>query len=262
MNHHATVLGVANQKGGCGKTTFCYQFAVSCVRDGLRVLCIDADPQASLGIIRNIAIDHQYPFIPDLIAMPRSTIHQEIKSYVAEYDLILIDSGAGTNHDLQHASEQRLVSIIKAADFIIVPTVASVLDWYALDRPLELIRLRQHISGGQPTTAFVITHASSRSQDDIQLAQAIEARYADVTVFAEKMVQRMDYKRVLTTGRTVMDLVGKRHQIKREEGEALCAAVKKWLNLDASANVNPIRPRVSSVSANKHASPLSGNPNA
>src|ERR671912_2906647 len=44
----ATVIAIANQKGGVAKTTSTFNLAHALVERGQRVLCIDADPQASL----------------------------------------------------------------------------------------------------------------------------------------------------------------------------------------------------------------------
>src|SRR5689334_17178419 len=44
----ATVIAIANQKGGVAKTTSTFNLAHALSEQGQRVLCIDADPQASL----------------------------------------------------------------------------------------------------------------------------------------------------------------------------------------------------------------------
>jgi chromosome partitioning protein len=44
----ATIIAIANQKGGVAKTTSTFNLAYALVERGQRVLCIDADPQASL----------------------------------------------------------------------------------------------------------------------------------------------------------------------------------------------------------------------
>ena len=50
MSKKATTIAIVNQRGGTGKTTTCENLGVGLVREGKKVLLVDADPQGSLTI--------------------------------------------------------------------------------------------------------------------------------------------------------------------------------------------------------------------
>ena len=49
-----TVIAFTNQKGGVAKTTTTLNLAAAFVERGMRVLCVDLDPQANLTMSQGI----------------------------------------------------------------------------------------------------------------------------------------------------------------------------------------------------------------
>lgn len=144
----ATVITIANQKGGVGKTTTCRELAYIWGKEGKRVLTIDADPQKGLTLRSPIEEDtkktlkavlegyvdaesvivktNYYDIIPGDKRLKNSSADFNYKSDKTalkdiieelEYDIILIDAAPGDSilYDMSYIATDYIIVVADAS---------------------------------------------------------------------------------------------------------------------------------------------------
>jgi chromosome partitioning protein len=105
------IIAVANQKGGCGKTTTAINIAVALAAMGKQVLLIDLDPQAHTTLGLGYNRDNANTTIYDLLTNPQTIITSVIMPTTVE-GLDLVPSNillAGAELQLRRALGKELV---------------------------------------------------------------------------------------------------------------------------------------------------------
>ena len=74
----AHVIAIANQKGGVGKTTTAINLAGALTEQGLRILCIDMDPQANLTVGLGISLGSVKRSMSDVLTEERATMEEVV----------------------------------------------------------------------------------------------------------------------------------------------------------------------------------------
>ncbi len=180
-------VAILSQKGGTGKTTLTLNLAVAAERKGKSVAVIDLDPQASSAGWK----DSRAGESPYVIALPYSRLSQALQAaQEGGAALALIDTAPH--------SESASLAAAKAADVVLIPCRAGILDLRAIGTTAELVKL-----AGKP--AYVVLNAMPPRATQV-LADAREAvAVHGLTVAPVAIQQRAAYGHALTLGQTAQE---------------------------------------------------------
>jgi len=126
-----TVIAVAGQKGGAGKTTVAIALAAEWMRRDQRVLLVDADPQQTARTWAEVAGEQNKP-CPTTVHMGANLWQpDQLPRLAAGFDVVIIDTPPRLG-DVQRAA-------LMVADVVLMPCGPSTHDTWALAASLELI---------------------------------------------------------------------------------------------------------------------------
>ena len=208
------VIAICNQKGGVSKTTTTVNLGVGMVREGKRVLVIDADPQGnlsqSLGIENPDELEIALPTIMEQIIMDEEfEVSEGIIHHVEGIDLMPCNIDlSGVDVSLVNAMSREFVlktyvdcmreyydyilidcmpslgmitiNALVCANSVLIPVQASYLPVKGLQQLIKTIsRVRRQINPELKIEGMVMTMVNMRSNYTKDILEALESTYGE-----------------------------------------------------------------------------------
>lgn len=177
-----SIITVAQQKGGSGKTTVTVNLATALLAQGKSVALLDTDPQGSLGkwFMKRV---ETYGDDPNLLFSTATAwgINYELRSLSSKVDVVIVDTPPKADSDLRPA--------LRAADLVLVPLSASHVDIWATQDVIDLA------DRASKRTYIVMNRTRSGTKLGAEVLEAVKELDAEVldtslgnrVVFAESL---------------------------------------------------------------------------
>ena len=230
----ATIITVSNQKGGVGKTTTSAALATGISSSGMRVLCIDLDPQGNLGFCLGLesangptvldALKGQMPIqqaisrtdycdiLPSDITLSSRALEQVITEHreyilrdtiapvMAEYDYVVIDTPPALN--------LLTVNAYAVSDFLIIPMASDILSLVGLSQLKDTIEsVRSSLNPNLNVMGILLTRFNRRtllSRDVLEMAEQL-AKQINTVVFSTKIRSGVAIAEAPAHGESIFD---------------------------------------------------------
>jgi chromosome partitioning protein len=190
------IIGVAQHKGGVGKTTLAISVAAELQRRGNSVALMDADPQRSAC---RWAEPGKLQFPVYEIALANQAVSswiRSLKEVAADYEYAVVDTAP---------TARAYVASIAAAGLVIVPCTPSGLDLEATMGGLELVNEIRCNRQGLPRIILVPNRVDGRTLEGMQLA-------GELTALGEFVSPTIGYRsafvRAFFAGRSIAEMAG------------------------------------------------------
>jgi len=200
-----TVIAIANQKGGVGKTTTAINLAGALVEQGFRVLCVDIDPQANLTVglginlgqvehsIADVLDDGRTPLEAVILATPTEGIDIVPSTLELASTEVELFSSIGREYALREALSD---PVTNRYDYVLVdcpPTLGllTINGLVAADGVIIPVQTQYYALKGLTALVRVINTIRAKLNKQLRILGLLPTFYDGRTILAREMLEEL-----------------------------------------------------------------------
>lgn len=185
-----SIITLAHQKGGVGKSTIALNLYGYFSQSGLKTAIVDIDPQGSITAFVEFSEAHGF----NLIRRTDFATYADLLQLVRGFEVVLIDTPPYLSKELEE--------IIKITNLVIIPCKASLFDALAIRQTIEFITKEK--KNRDFLSAIVLTMVISGASLQAQIREHLETH--GMPIFQSEIGNRVAYaKSLLISGNVLQD---------------------------------------------------------
>lgn len=191
-------LLIGGEKGGSGKSTAATNLAVYLAHEGVDVVLVDADPQATSAqfIERR---NEDFPDLPKVHCVQRSgDVAATVRDLTERYQVVIIDAGGRDSRELRSA--------MVVANILLTPIRASQADLETLPHVNELVSLARSLNPQLEAYALLSMAPANPMIREVAEAKAMIEQFDQLKLADSIIRDRKVYRDALADGKGVVEM--------------------------------------------------------
>ena len=192
------ILIVGNTKGGVGKSTLAFNFAVALAKAGREVLLVDSDKQGTAMMNTQLRTEKLGAAGYTAVALYDEAVIIQVPQLAKKYDDVVIDVGGSDNPSLRSA-------LLIPGATLLIPVKPRSYDLWGADDMAKLVK-EARARGNLTLRAVTVINEADHLQEADNAAAAAELRsHSGLEHAPSRLIRRKAYPNSAANGRGVVE---------------------------------------------------------